>query len=176
MPSSLTNACVDDLSSIRLAFQRLASLGLLTARPTLEISPSPSLLTPLLSPLLAHLHPAPGSPLPAYPPTYLPSLLLPLPASILASFVESLLEHLAFRLVPPGGDPLQPDRPDERIKRAGKVLNLFIGPAKTGGEAMEAVVRGVIGGKLGGVVQDQAHSRIRMTVAWIGEGGERGEA
>lgn len=113
--------------------------------------------------------------MPAYPHTFLPSLFLPLPASTFAAFVESLLDFLAFRLTYPHHELLQSDQPDERIKRATEILELIIGPAKVGGEAVEAVMRSVIRRKrFGGIMEDKEHARSRIIVGWVHAGGETG--
>ncbi|WVQ84635.1 hypothetical protein IAT38_006790 [Cryptococcus sp. DSM 104549] len=162
-----------DVTPLRLVFEKLSSIGLLGPQPSHESTPSPSLLAPLLPPLLAHLHPPPSSPLPPYPPAFLPSIFLPLPSSTLAAFIDSLLSHLSFRLISPPL-PLEPDRLDERIKRAVEVLKAIIGEAKPGGEAWEGVVRSVLGGKgkgrLGGH-EEREQARNRIVVGWVGLGG-----
>lgn len=136
----------------------------------------PSLLSPLISLLLHHLHPPPASPVLPYPPSFLPSLFLPLTSSILSSFINSLLDHLTFRLISPHGIPLLPDKPDERIKRATEILKHIIGTATIDGEALEIVTRGVTDDKMvGGMQQVHEHARVRVIVAWIAEEGDQGE-
>ena len=165
-----------DLEKLRHVLERLISLGLVSDRPTAGPSRSPSLLTPLLPTLLAHLHPHCSSPFPAYPSSYFPSLILPLPSSTLASFVNSLLDHLTLRLTSSNADILSPDQPEERIKRAAVVLELILGPAKSGGEAMEAVVRCTTGTKrIGSSSEDHEHSRARLIVSWIHLSEENGK-
>ena len=173
---ALLNQILADLSHIRLVIQRLTSLGLLSAKPALNPSPSPSFLNPLIPPLLRHLHPPFDSPLSPYQVDFLPSLFLPLPSSTLSSFIDSLLDHVTFRLISTDASLLEPGKPDERIKRATEVLKLIVGPAKIGGEAMEAVLRDLTNGRrTGGMDQVQEHGRARVISTWMAEGGDQGE-
>jgi telomere length regulation protein len=161
---------LEETAPIRFVFQRLASLGLFSHRPTSLHSPSPSIPPALLPRLLSHLHPPVDSPIPPYPASFLPSIFLPLPSSTLASVTASLLQHL----VAPSA-PILPNRPDSRVKRSVEVLTRIIGPPEIGGEAWEAVIMAMINGKRNGSAMDEReHALTRMAVAWVGTGGEKG--
>ncbi|WVW86203.1 hypothetical protein I302_108245 [Kwoniella bestiolae CBS 10118] len=161
-----------DTAPIRIVFEKLCSIGLLSPSPSLGDARSPALLPSLLPPLLKHLHPPSTSPLQPYPARYLPSIFLSLPSSALASFVESLISHLTLHLIQPSS-PLEPGKPDGRIKRSVEVLTQIVGPPKTGEEAWNAVLRTVLSGKNGLKMSDQqAQARNRLIVGWIARGGE----
>ena len=150
--------------------ERLTTLGMLKTPPNQQHSRQPSLLSPLLPPLLAHLHPPTSSPLSAYPTTFLPSILLPLPASTLSSFISSLLQHLSSRI----GWP-KPGTPDEDIHRAVKILRLVIGKAEIGGEAWVAVMRAVSAQRtLVDSMDVQEHVTARIICGWVRSGGAAG--
>lgn len=145
--------------------------------PSREANPTPSFLSPMMHSLLSHLQPPSTCPFPAYPSTFLPSLLLPLAASTLATFVESLLQHLTFLLIDSNSLPLQPESPDERIRRAVIVLSAIIGSTQVGGEAWDAMLRTVEGGKNARTpMMDEQHARARVIVAWIGTQGDKGQS
>jgi telomere length regulation protein len=56
-------------------------------------------------------------------------------------------------------------------------LTRIIGPPEIGGEAWDAVVIAMINGKRNGSAMDEReHAMTRMAVAWVGTGGEKGEA
>ncbi|WWD19666.1 hypothetical protein CI109_104128 [Kwoniella shandongensis] len=159
-----------DVSALQLVIEKLAAIGLLTPRPSLNPSPTPSLLPALLPPLLAHLHPSPSSPIPPYPATFLPSVFLPLPSSTLATFVDSVVQHLTLQLV---DGLLEPDLPDQRIKRAVQVLEMMIGSPKVGSEAWAAVMRSVLGNKQSLRLSDnRQEARNRLIAGWVALGGE----
>jgi telomere length regulation protein len=165
---------LEETAPIRFVFQRLASLGLFSHRPTSLHSPSPSIPPALLPRLLSHLHPPVDSPIPPYPASFLPSIFLPLPSSTLASVTASLLQHLVYHLPAPSA-PILPNRPDSRVKRSVEVLTRIIGPPEIGGEAWEAVIMAMINGKRNGSAMDEReHALTRMAVAWVGTGGEKG--
>lgn len=159
-----------DSAPLRVVIEKLAALGLLSPPP--EPSPSPSLLPPLLPPLLRHLHPPPGG-LDAYPDSFCPALLLPLPSSTLASLADALLVHLPYRL--PTEPSMEPDVPDARVRRAATVLAQLLGTAEVGGDAWNAVIQALMGGKLRSSGSEDVHqSRSRMVVAWAGGSGLAG--
>ncbi|WVF72963.1 hypothetical protein IAT40_007781 [Kwoniella sp. CBS 6097] len=159
---------------IRLIFERLSSIGLITPQPPSLDSRTPSLFPAFLPPLLAHLRPPSNSPLPPYPSDYLPSIFLGLPSSTLLSLVSSLITHITHHLIT-DSNPLEPDVPDKRIKRAQAVLSKIIGPAIVGGEAWTAVLRYVLSGKRELSLRDQRQQAAnRILVSWIAEGGESG--
>jgi telomere length regulation protein len=142
--------------------QRLANIGLHSAKPIVATDPSPSFFSPIFPSLLAHLNPPPDSPLPPYPEEFLPQLFLALPTSNLIHLVVSLVSHLAFKL----GDG-RTNQPNERIKRADTILSRIIGPPKIGGEAWDAIMRGIVISKApAGSVE------MRIALAWISTGGE----
>ena len=159
------------MSGISLLIRRLASIGLMSTSTT--DSRQPSFWRSFQPPLLAHLHPSPTSPWPAYPPSILPTLFLSLPTSALSSTVESLLYHLSSRL---GPDELPVGHPDERIKRAAEVLERIIGHAEVGGEALDVVMRVVLSLKGGKVKDERVHGMLRLIVAWMGQTGQDGES
>ena len=157
---------------IRLVVERLSALGLLKTLPSQQEFRQPSLLSPLLPPLLAHLNPYPSHPLPAYPITFLPSIFLPLPASTLSSFVSSLLQHLSSRI-----GILDSVKPDENVHRAIEVFKQFIGPAEVGAEAWVAVIRAISAQR--GLVDSnntQEHVIARIACGWIRSGGAAGKS
>jgi len=150
--------------------ERLTTLGMLKTPPSQQHSRQPSLLFPLLPPLLAHLHPPTSSPLSAYPTTFLPAIFLPLPASTLSSFISSLLQHLSSRI----GSP-KPGTPDEDIHRAVEILGLIIGKAEVGGEAWVAVMRAVSAQRtLVDSMNVQEHVIARIICGWVRSGGSAG--
>jgi telomere length regulation protein len=155
---------------LRLVIERLAALGLLKSTPSQRESRQPSYLYPLLPPLLAHLHPPTSSALPAYPATFLPSIFLPLPASTLSALVNSLLQHLSFRI-----GALKPGTPDENAHRAVEILELIIGKAEAGGEAWVAVMRAVSAQRtLVDSTNIQEHVIARIVCGWVRPGGAAG--
>jgi telomere length regulation protein len=155
---------------IRLVLERLTTLGMLKTPPNQQHSRQPSLLFPLLPPLLAHLHPPSTSPFPPYPATFLPSIFLPLPASTLSAFVSSLLQHLSLRI-----SALKPGTPDEGVHRAVEILRLIIGKAEVGGEAWVAVMRSVSAQRtLVDSMNVQEHVIARIICGWIRSGGAAG--
>ena len=118
--------------------------------------------------MLSHLYPAPSSSLPAYPAAFFPSLLSPLPSSAFAALVESLLQHLAKHV-----RDIAPEKPNEVAKRIGSILEMTLGPAVVGGEALEAVVRTVLNVK--GRREDlRSQAILRGSVSWIGASGDQG--
>lgn len=163
-----------DTSRILLVIQRLSSIGLFTPPPTRDrTSPAPSFFSAFLPGALAHLHPV--QPLPPHPPSYLPSIFLALPNSSIARIAESLLQHLTFNLIQ-GSPSLEPDSPDQRIRRCAEVLTFFIGKPDVGGEAWEAVMRGVVGRKqYDEPMGKEEHARSRVVVCWVARGGNGGE-
>ncbi|WRT70193.1 uncharacterized protein IL334_007187 [Kwoniella shivajii] len=161
-----------DPTPIRLVFEKLYSIGLVTSSPSSEYSRTPSLFPTLLPPLLNHLHPPSSSPLLPYPADYLPSIFLAFPSSSLAAFVESLLLHLTIYLIDPSS-PLSTNQPDRRIKRAVDVLTRFIGPPKLNQEAWNAITRAVLTGRGGlNLIDHKSQARNRLTVGWIANGDE----
>lgn len=65
------------------------------------------------------------------------------------------------------------DKPQEKVRRAATVLGHIIGPAVTGGEAVEAVMRSVYSPNL--VLSGTSRPVLmRVVVAWIGQGKEKG--
>lgn len=163
-----------DVTPLRLVIEKLSNIGLLTSQSPNTSSRSPSLLFPLLPPLLSHLHPPSSSPSLPYPPTFLPSVFLPLPSSIISAFINALTTHLSFYLIDPA-NPLQPHKPDERVKRAVQVFQSIIGSAEVGNEAWQAVVQSVVAKKgksrmrLG---EWREQARNRLIVGWIAQGGD----
>ncbi|KAK6909381.1 hypothetical protein I203_103398 [Kwoniella mangroviensis CBS 8507] len=163
-----------DTTPLRLVLEKLCAIGLLSSSPSSGDSRTPSLFPSLLPPLLQHLHPPLTSSLRPYPAEYLPPIFLQLPSSTLASFVDSLITHLAFNLIPPSS-PLEPDKPDNRIKRSLEVLTGVIGSPKLGEEAWDAVLRTVLSGKSSLKLSDQSdQARNRLIVGWIAKSGEDG--
>ena len=72
---------------------------------------------------------------------------------------------------------MDPTKPDARITRAAEVVTFIVGPAVVGGDAWEAILRSVIGGRTDGtVMEDREQARARVVVAWIGGGGEPGKS
>jgi len=143
---------------------------MLKTPPNQQHSRQPSLLFPLLPPLLAHLHPPTSPPLAAYPATFLPSIFLPLPASTLSAFVSSLSQHLSFRI-----GALKPGTPNEDVHRAVEILSLIIGKAEVGGEAWVAVMRAVSAQRtLVDSMNVQEHVIARIVCGWVTSGGQAG--
>lgn len=155
---------------LRQAYAKLAALGLLTP-PTVESGPAPAFFQPFLPLALGHLHPSDGSPLPAYPASFFPSLLLPLPTSTLATLADSLAQHVTFRLASSSA-PLEPDVPDERVRRAAVVLGEFLGPASVGSDAWAALLQTLLRSAAGEEVPKVALRR--SIVAWAAGGGSSG--
>ncbi|WVR00155.1 hypothetical protein IAU59_007297 [Kwoniella sp. CBS 9459] len=161
-----------DPDPIRLVFEKLSSIGLISLKSPSPDSRAPSLFPAFLPPLLAHLHPPSDSSLPPYPSNYLPPILLGLPSSAVSSVVSSLITHITHHLVEPG-TPLKPDVPDERIKRAQVVLTKIIGPAIIGGEAWTAVLKYALDGKCELSLGDQRQQALnRMIICWISTSSE----
>jgi len=155
---------------LRLVIERLAALGLFKTSPSQRESRQPSFFYPLLPPLLAHLHPPTSSPLPSYTATFLPSIFLPLPASTLSAFVNSLVQHLSFRI-----GALKPGTPDEDVHRAVEILGLMIGKAEVGDEAWVAVMRAVSALRtLVDSTNVQEHVIARIVCGWVRSGGAAG--
>ncbi|KAL1408560.1 telomere binding protein [Vanrija albida] len=150
---------------LREAYAKLAGLGLLAA-PSAEAGPAPALFPAFLPPALAHLHPEEGT-LPPYPVGFFPALLLPLPASTLAALTDSLAQHLAFRLAS-ASSPLEPDVPDERVRRAAVVLAGFLGPAAVGADSWAPLLQTLL--RAGGEDIPKVALR-RSIVAWATGGG-----
>ncbi|OCF38088.1 hypothetical protein I316_00312 [Kwoniella heveanensis BCC8398] len=163
-----------DLETIRLVLEKLSSIGLITSQPPAIDSRAPSILSALLPPLLAHLHPPRDSPLPPYPADFFPSILLGLPSSTLNTVVSSLIPHLSYHLIE-NVKALEPDIPDERIRRAQVVLSNIVGPPKIGGEAWNAVLRYASSGKCELSLNDtRRQAANRMIVLWVTSGDEAG--
>ncbi|OXG77861.1 telomere length regulation protein [Cryptococcus neoformans var. grubii Br795] len=163
-----------DVTPLRLVIEKLSSIGLLTSQSPNASSRTPSLLYSLLPSLLSHLHPPSSSPLPPYPPTFLPSVFLPLPSSILSTFINALTTHLSFYLIDPA-NPLEPHKPDGRIKRAVQVFQSIVGNAEVGSEAWQAVVQSVMakkGKSRMGLGEWREQARNRLIVGWIAQGGD----
>ncbi|KIR53446.1 telomere length regulation protein [Cryptococcus gattii Ru294] len=163
-----------DVTPLRLVIEKLFNIGLLTSQSPNTTSRAPSLLFSLLPPLLLHLHPPSSSPLPPYPPTFLPSVFLPLPSSTLSTLINALTTHLSFYLIDPV-NPLEPHKPDERIKRAVQVFQSIVGNPEVGSEAWQAVVQSVVakkGKSSMGLGDWRGHARNRLIVGWIAQGGD----
>ncbi|WOO82881.1 DNA replication checkpoint protein tel2 [Vanrija pseudolonga] len=163
----LAQAGTSEPQHLRQAYAKLAGLGLLTP-PTVESGPTPAFFPPFLPPALGHLHPADGSPLPAYPGSFFPAVLLPLPTSTLATLADSLAQHVTFRLASPSS-PLEPDVPDERVCRAAVVVAEFLGPASVGSDAWAALLQTLLRSAAGEEVPKVALRR--SIVAWAAGGG-----
>jgi hypothetical protein len=76
--------------------------------------------------------------------------------------VDSLLLHLTQHV-----KDIQPDSESESPRRVAESLNLLIGSAMVGGEALEAVTRSLLGVK-GRMESCQSQAIIRGVVCWVG--------
>lgn len=148
---------------LRLLVVKLAAIGLLSPSP--EDDRQPALLPQFLPLVLEHLHPPQN--LPPYPDDFFPSLLLPLPDITLATLCDALLAYLPYRI-----RHLEPDAPNEKVKRAAVVLRQVVGPPKVKDDAWEGVTLASLGGKLRSTGDRMSRdARRRTTVAWVGQGG-----
>lgn len=101
-------------------------------------------------------------------------MFLPLPSSILSTFINALTTHLSFYLIDPA-NPLEPHKPDGRIKRAVQVFQSIVGNAEVGSEAWQAVVQSVMakkGKSRMGLGEWREQARNRLIVGWIAQGGD----
>jgi len=159
------------MSAIRAVLEKLAALGLLNVPPSPagDRPPQPALLPAFLPRALEHLHPpAIASP---YPATFFTYLLLPLPSSALVSLAAALLTHLPYHIA----KDLPPSSPQERVKRAGAVLALFLGQPVVNGEAWKAVLLPLLKKTPGTDADEVPAASRRMVVAWAGMGGKSGK-
>lgn len=101
-------------------------------------------------------------------------MFLPLPSSTLSTLINALTTHLSFYLIDPV-NPLEPHKPDERIKRAVQVFQSIVGNPEVGSEAWQAVVQSVVakkGKSSMGLGDWRGHARNRLIVGWIAQGGD----
>lgn len=156
-----------DASALQFLIAKLSAIGLLAPRPDDDRQPA---LMPCFLPLvLEHLHPA--LQLPAYPDSFYPHLLLPLPSTTLAAFSDALLAYLPYRIQA----PMDPQVPDQRVKRGAVILRQVLGPPSVRKEGWTAVTQSLQTEKLRNTGDKTVQeARRRAVVAWIGQGGMEG--
>lgn len=84
--------------------------------------------------------------------------------------MDTLLQHITLHV-----KALDPSIPSETARRVGEILEMLIGPAVAGGEALEAISRCILNVK-GRMIDLQAQAIVRAAVCWVSLSSDQGQS